>query len=294
MARGHDHGAARGARVLAQAHLHLQVVALVDHHVGARHEVGDGRLLHSPGIGHDADVRVELGHLAGSQDDLAHADVGEAAGHPIEVRQVEDVEVGEPQLAADALVRHRGHDRAPDRQAGDGHAEPRQALLLLRGDGVAVAVQAQLAVQGLGQDVHQPAAPRIEGPRAEALRLAALEHAFDRVAQRSAAELLTGDPALHELLDLLGERVDDDHGRIRDQLEEHGRGLGVPRVEQRRLEGRDVPPRRRGGELRCQRVTHGANRAHAATGRPAKAMAEAMAATVPDAGSPRSSRSASA
>ena len=231
MARGHDHGAPRGARVLAQAHLHLQVVALVDDHVGARHEVGDGRLLHSPGIGHDADVRVELGHLAGSQDDLAHADVGEAAGHPIEVRQVEDVEVGEPQLAADALVRHRGHHRAPDRQAGDGHAEPRQALLLLRRDGVAVAVQAQLAVQGLGQDVHQPAAPRIEGPRAEALRLAALEHALrPRRAARRRASCSPGTRPLHELLDLLGERVDDDHGRIRDQLERaRTRSRGPPR-----------------------------------------------------------------
>ena len=71
---------------------------------------------------------VELGDLPRGQHDLAHADVGEAAGHPVEVREVEDVEVGQPQLAADALVRHRGHDRAPDRQAGHGHAEPREPL----------------------------------------------------------------------------------------------------------------------------------------------------------------------
>ena len=180
MARGHDHRQARGARVLAQAHLHLQVVALVDDHVGAGDEVGDRRLVDAPGIGHDADVGVELGDLPRGEHDLAHADVGEPAGHPVEVREVEDVEVGQPQLAADALVGHRGHDRPPDRQAGHGHGQPREPLLLVKGDRVAVAIQAQLAVQRLGQDVHQPAAPRIEGPRAEGGRLAAVQDACHR------------------------------------------------------------------------------------------------------------------
>ena len=45
VARGHDHGPARGARVLAQQHLDLQAVALVDDHVGAATNVGDRRLL---------------------------------------------------------------------------------------------------------------------------------------------------------------------------------------------------------------------------------------------------------
>ena len=49
VARGHDDGPARGARVLAQAHLHLEVVALVDDHVGAGDELGDGRLVDPAG-----------------------------------------------------------------------------------------------------------------------------------------------------------------------------------------------------------------------------------------------------
>ena len=128
MARGHDDGPARGARVLAQAHLHLEVVAFVDDHVGARDEVGDRRLVDPAGIGDDADVGIELGDLARGEDDLVHADVGDAARDPVEVREVQHVEVGQPQLAADALVRHRRHHRAPDRQAGHGHAQPGQPL----------------------------------------------------------------------------------------------------------------------------------------------------------------------
>ena len=82
MARRHDDGPARGARVLAQAHLHLQVVAFVDDHVGARDELGDGRLLDPAGIGDDADVGIELGDLARGEHDLVHADVGDAARRP--------------------------------------------------------------------------------------------------------------------------------------------------------------------------------------------------------------------
>ena len=47
-------GPAGGARVLAQAHLHLQVVALVDDHVDARDELRDRRLLDPAGIGDDS------------------------------------------------------------------------------------------------------------------------------------------------------------------------------------------------------------------------------------------------
>ena len=70
---------------------------------------------------------IELGDLARGQHDLAHADVGEAARHPVQVRELQHVEVGEPQLAADALVHHRRDDRAPDRQPGHGHAQPATA-----------------------------------------------------------------------------------------------------------------------------------------------------------------------
>ena len=78
------------------------------------------------------DVRVELGDLARGQHDLADPDVGEAAGHAVEVREVEHVEVGKAQLAADPLVRQRRHHRAADRQARDGDRERRSAAPALR------------------------------------------------------------------------------------------------------------------------------------------------------------------
>ena len=162
------------------------------------------------GDGDDADVGIELGDLARGEHDLVHADVGDAAGDPVEVREIEHVEVGEPQLAADALVRDRRHHRAADREAGHGDAQPRQPPLLVRRDRVAVAVEAQLAVQRLGQDVHQPAAPRIEDPRPEGRRLAAVQHALHRGAQPAPASSLARRAALDELLELLAQLVDDD------------------------------------------------------------------------------------
>ena len=72
-------GRPRGARVLAQAHLHLQVVALVDDHVGAARRTAAMVVLVDPaGIGDDADVGIELGDLARGEHDLADADVGDA------------------------------------------------------------------------------------------------------------------------------------------------------------------------------------------------------------------------
>ena len=225
VAGGHDHGPACGARVLAQPDLHLQVVALVHDHVGARDEVRDRRLVDPGRERDDADVRIQLGDLARGQHDLAHADVGDAARHPVQVREVQHVEVGEPQLAADALVHHRRDDGAPDRQAGHGHAEPAQPPLLLPGDRIPVAVEAQLAVQGLRQDVHQPAAPRIEDPGPEGGRLAAIQHALDGCARLGAGERVARRSAPDELLQLRLQLVDDHDAGIRSQGGERRRGV---------------------------------------------------------------------
>ena len=84
---------------------------------------------------------------------------------------------------------------------------------------------------------------------------------------RSAAELLAGGPALHELLELLGQRVDDDHGRIRRPARgARTRSRGASASSSGRLEGGDVPPCRRGGELRCQRRDPWPGPGQAATG----------------------------
>ena len=69
------------------------------------------------------------------------------------------------------------------------------------------------------------------------------------VAQPRAGELLARGAAPDELFELLGQLVDDHHGPIRGQPRERRRALGRTRVEQHRLEARDVPPRRRGGKL---------------------------------------------
>ena len=105
---------------------------------------------------------------------------------------------------------------------------PRQPPLLLRRDGVAVAVEAQLAVQRRGQDVHQPAAPRIEDPGPEAAGLAAVQHAPHRGAAAGAREPFARRAALDELLELLAQLVDDDHRRIGRQRGERGRGVRAP------------------------------------------------------------------
>ena len=257
MARRHDHRQPAARACSRRQHLHLQVVALVDDHVGAGDELARSSSSSTPrGIRDDADVGIELGDLARGQHDLAHADVGDAAGDPVEVREVEHVEVGQPQLAADALVRHRRDDRAPDRQARRRRrTAPPAARCSSARDRVAVAVEAQLAMQRLGQDVHQPAAPRIEDPRAERGRRAAFQHALDRRAHRPAA--LAGARPLTSCSSCAASSSTTTTRRIRHQRDERGRGVGAPRVEEHRPEGGDVAPRRRGGERRCQLVAHG-------------------------------------
>ena len=221
--RHHDRDALR-ARALAQQHLDLEPVALVDRPRRRRPGTRRRRLLDPAREQLHVHVGVELGDLARREHDLADADVGDAARDPVQVRQVEHVEVREPELAADALVHQGRHDRATDGQPRDGDLS-RQPVLLGRGDRVAVAVEAQLAVQLLRQDVDERAAPRVVEPHALAL------DRHDRVA-------VARRPAARQLLDLRRQLVDhrdrrivavvrgvDDQRAVGLRVAAHGRGL---------------------------------------------------------------------
>jgi hypothetical protein len=123
-------GRARGARVLAQPDLHLEVVALVDEHVGARGEVGDRGVLDPAGKATTRTYGSSSATSRAASTTLLTPTSADAARDAVEVRELERVEVGQPQLAADALVRQGRHDRAPtDRPATATHSPPSRALL---------------------------------------------------------------------------------------------------------------------------------------------------------------------
>ena len=57
------------------------------------------------------EIRVDLGDPAGGGGRLVHADVEDRRGNPVEVGQLEFVEVRQPELATQSLLRQGVGDR---------------------------------------------------------------------------------------------------------------------------------------------------------------------------------------
>ncbi len=164
IAAGHHHRNAPVPGCFTHRGLDVQRVAFLDHYVEAVEEAVD-RVLGDAGCRHgDRQVGVEFGDPSRCHDRLVHADVEHGCRNPVQVRQLEGVEVGEPQFAAQSLGSQRVGDRVPDGQAHHTDPQSGQRVLLREGDHVAVAVQPQPAKSLRAGDGNDRPTPRVVRP----------------------------------------------------------------------------------------------------------------------------------
>ena len=115
----------------------------------------------------DSQIRIEFGHAAGHDDGFVDAEIAHRGRNPVQVRQLDAVQVGEPEAAAQALLGQRVGDGMADAEAHDADVQPTEPVLLGLGDLVAVAVQPELAVgegRRHGDQRPPPRVPRPGGP----------------------------------------------------------------------------------------------------------------------------------
>ena len=84
---------------------------------------------------------VELGDSAGSHLGFVQPEVQYGRRHPVEIGQLDPVEIRQPKLAAQALCCRGVRDDMSDAQTGDSDAQRAEACLFIGGDQVPVAVQ---------------------------------------------------------------------------------------------------------------------------------------------------------
>ena len=99
----------------------------------------------------DLQIRVELGDPAGGRLGLIQPEVEYGRRHPVEIGQLEAIEIRQPKLAAHALRRQGVGNDMPDAQAGDSDAKRAEPRLFLGGNQIPVAVQP-----------HRPKSPRTQ------------------------------------------------------------------------------------------------------------------------------------
>ncbi len=149
---------------LADQELHVERVALLDHQVQPVEE--GAQVLGGDALGdrHHPQVGVDLADPAGRHDRLVHPQVEDAARDAVEVGQLDVVEVGQPELAGQAL---HGQD-VGDAVAGaqPDHPDPQGALagLLGPGDLVAVAVEPQRPERTRSEEAHHGTPPGVVDP----------------------------------------------------------------------------------------------------------------------------------
>nr|WP_276602898.1 hypothetical protein [Nannocystis pusilla] len=176
-----------------QLELDVDAVALVDQHVepaAAQEERGEVVVVDADRVEHDLEEGVDLGDVAGGDQDLGDAEVVDGAADPVEVGQVEAVEVGQADLADAALERHRRRHRLTDRQADHADSLLGQAGLLFGRQLVLVAVGPQLDELGLVEQVHQTRGPRVVDPHAVLVRRRLAEVHLHPLARREVADPL--------------------------------------------------------------------------------------------------------
>jgi hypothetical protein len=97
-------------------------------------------------------------------DRLVEPEVQHSGGDPVEVGQLESIEVGQAQHAAAALHREGVRDGMPDAQPGDPYPEAAESGLFRRGDETSVAVEAERPKTARPQHADDGSAPRVVDP----------------------------------------------------------------------------------------------------------------------------------
>ena len=116
--------------------------------------------------GYDDDLKigVDLGDAPRRDHGLVDAEVEDAGGDAVEVRQLEGVEVGQAELAGQPLHGQDVGDRVARAQPDDADAQRSQSRLLLAGELVVVAVEAQRGERRGAEQSHDGPAPRVVDP----------------------------------------------------------------------------------------------------------------------------------
>ena len=149
---------------LADEHFRVERVTFLDDDVEAVEKLVD-RLRSDASLHHShRKVWIELGDPPGTHDCLVHTQVEDRCGHPIEIGQLQVVEVGKPQLTAQALCRKGVGNGVSHTLADDADAEPAEAVELSGGDQMSIAVKSHLPKCARTQNTYHGPAPGIVGP----------------------------------------------------------------------------------------------------------------------------------
>ncbi len=167
----HDHRDPTGACRLTEPDLHRQVVALLDQQIEPVEEVAEVVLVDPPAFDRHSEKWVELRDRSGSDDRLLESEVQHRRAHPVEVGQLDSVEVRQPKLSSDAFLRQRQRRRAPDREPRDAYLQGSKLRLLGAGDLVIVATRSQLVEVVGGEQVDPGVSPRIMHPHSVGVRV---------------------------------------------------------------------------------------------------------------------------
>jgi hypothetical protein len=203
---------------LAHQELHVERVALLYHQVQPVEEALQILGRNALGDRHHPQVRVDLADPARCHHRLVHPQVENAARDPVEVGQLDVVEVGQPEFSGQAFHGQDVGDRMACAQAD--HADAQGALARLFGPGelVAVPVEPQRPERPRSEQAHHGPAPGVVDP---ALGLV-LEGAWGRGYDAG------------ELCALLGQAVDHLQRRILPQDAQDLALLAGPDVEYQR------------------------------------------------------------
>ncbi len=166
VATGHQNWHAAGPRRFPHEELDVEGVALFDDDVEAIDETVHRFGGHTRCRDLNVDVGVDFGDALCGNDGLVHADVEKRRGNPVEVRQLQLVEIRQPQLRAHPLGGEGVGDGVADAEAHDADPKRAELLLLLDRDEVPVAVQSHPAKRPRAEDADHCPPPRVVDPAA--------------------------------------------------------------------------------------------------------------------------------
>jgi hypothetical protein len=162
--RLHQHRHPGPAGRLPHQELEVERVALLHHDVEPVEEGVDVACVEPRVEGLDVHVGVQLGDAPAEDRGLVQPQVEDRRRDPVEVGQLQVVEVGEAQLGADALEGEDVGDAVADAEPHHPDLLAAEAVLLGRGDLVAVAVEAQGPERAGAEEAHEGPSPRVVDP----------------------------------------------------------------------------------------------------------------------------------
>lgn len=162
---------------MAQAQLEREGIAFLHQEVETAKEDASGGLGDPARVQGEREVGVDACDAPGDDHGLVHGKLVDARREPVEVREVEAIEIGEDHLPGQMLLGNGHGGLATHRQAHHADALRPQALLLLAGERVLVAIGDDFAVLVWWQDVHDGAEPGAFLDEQRSRRDAVLPHA---------------------------------------------------------------------------------------------------------------------